>query len=74
MAFDEESEKHCPGGQKRTKSLRFDSIRFDSVRFDLDTLKGGAGFGSSLAFWKNRRLEVTWGAILGRFWKNFGML
>ena len=25
---DEESEKHDPGGQKRTKSVRFDSVRF----------------------------------------------
>ena len=33
IEFDEESEKHGPGGQKRTKSVRFDSIRFDSVRF-----------------------------------------
>ena len=33
IEFDEESEKHGPGGQKRTKSVRFDSVRFDSVRF-----------------------------------------
>ena len=34
IEFDEESEKHGPGGQKRTKSVRFGSIRFGSVRFD----------------------------------------
>ena len=33
IEFDEESEKHGLGGQKRTKSVRFDSIRFGSVRF-----------------------------------------
>ena len=33
IEFDEESEKHGPGGQKRTKSVRFGSVRFGSVRF-----------------------------------------
>ena len=33
IEFDEESGKQGPGGQKRTKSVRFDSVLFDSVRF-----------------------------------------
>ena len=35
IELNKESEKHGPGSQKRSKSVRFDSIQFDSYSSDM---------------------------------------